>query len=918
MPWPANKTRILDTCVHFPCGVPPKEEHIRECDARVLLIGEAGGRTENEKGLPFVGASGRLLDRLLSTTGLARSDVYITNIIPWQPPNGDKFESIPPEVVARGTRILRRKAARFNGRVVVPLGTHPLAALTARQGIMKWRGSVLDYENTPLVATIHPAAILRAPLLWKTVLYDFKRIKDIADNGWQPPTTGLVCTVWNDHRLVRLRNAPVLACDIETVRGTSRVLCISFCGDGLVSYSVDTRKGIPPIVRELLENRVPKIFTNGLFDLYILRLNNVEVANFRYDTALMFHALDNNAGPVTAASSEHGKSIIKPYSLAYGASVFTPFVYWKDSGKDSGTGESEVGPRRNWQQFSEYNARDSLGSYWLARSLLRLLKENKRLAHYRSQYENLLYPILDLSMHGLRFDTKSAARHSEQLRGEIVRLRNECESIAGRPLRTIKIFKKEPKVVTNRKDNLAIRQRDDGVWVGERKSVSNAILQTYLYSKPAGTDDDTAKSGLGLRRQTKAGATTSDEVAIRNCLLWVKENAKFKGDIAHTTDFLNSILAFREAEKTLQFLDSRAVDGDGRVRTAYGLAVQSGRLRSASNPAGTGYNLQNIQRDIRHFFLPDTATELGVDLVDTVYFLELDYKQAEDLVVKSISHAITKDPRPLDLIRAVCDGTFDIHRNLARTWTNKAAADITYGERYVTKRCRHGINNGMRYRRMQQTLLKDGFVLPLHEVKRIFRAINEAEPWVDVFHQAIRRTIMRHGGVATSWGWQLDMRTEMADAVPARFKEEAYKRGYTFVEQSEIGVMMKQWGIIEGYEQRIKGRYAARLNMETHDNVVLSVPRSELFEVMRLMYNSLVRPRAFGIYHPSFCACGACDKVATCEITIPAEIKISRTLSCSCEECKENPLQRPLEFSKLPLQNAFDAEMTKWESQTAI
>jgi len=897
--WPASKTFINDSCVHFAGGCPTG--HIRDCNASIMVVGEAGGRTENEKGVPFVGAAGRLLNRLLVAAGVERADIYFTNIVPWQPPKGDDFESVPPEVVAKGTRILRAKAASFNGRLVVPLGGHALVALTGLAGIMKWRGSVLDYRDKHLVASVHPAAILRGPLLWKTALYDWKRIKEIIDNGWRPPNTRLICTTWNDKNLIQLRHATVLSCDIETVRGTSKVLCISLCADGRESYSVDCRKGIPPIVKELLESSIPKIFTNGLFDCYILALNRVRVGNFRYDTSLMFHALDNNAGPVTSASSEHGKSIIKPYSLAYGASVFTPFTYWKDSGKDSGTGENESGARRNWHQFSEYNARDSLGSYWLALALLRKLKEENRLDHYKFQYERLLYPILDLSLHGLRFDTESAASHSKRLQNQLIGLRDRCEAIAGRPLRTIKTFAHEPKVVTNRKDKLAIRQRDDGVWIGERKSISNAILQNYLYKR--------APEGLGLKRQTKAGATTSDEVAIRNCMLWVKENATFKGDIAATTSFLESILAFREAEKTLQFLNSSAVDNDGRIRAAYGLAVQSGRLRSSSNPAGTGFNLQNIQRDIRHYFLPDSFNG------ETSYFLELDYKQAEDLVVKAISYAITKDNRPLDLIRAVCDGSRDIHRALATTWTNKAAADITYEERYVTKRCRHGINNGMRFRRMQQTLLKDGFVLSLHEVKRIFRAINEAEPWVEAFHQAIRRTIMRHGGVATSWGWQLDMRVEMDDAVPARFKEEAYKRGYTFIEQSEVCVMMKQWGIVEGYEARIKGRFRSRLNMETHDNVVLSVPRSELYDVMSIIYAALVRPRAFGIFHPSFCVCGACDKVETCEITIPAEIKISRTLSCSCSDCKTTAGRQPLEFTKLPAIATFNTELVKWEAQ---
>src|SRR6185437_6664303 len=429
----------------------------------------------------------------------------------YQPPVGNEFSSIPPNFLQKAHLRIKDKIQRFKGSVVVPLGASALEASTDKKGIMKWRGSVLPVAGKWLVPSIHPAAMLRSPALLKTALYDWERIRGIVENGWQAFEYELVCTVWNDARLVGLRDAKVLACDIETVRGSSKVLCISFCADGRTSYSVDCRKGIPPIVRELLESRIPKIFQNGLFDTYILRCNGIKVRRFIFDTCLMFHALDNNAGPVTSASSDRGSSTIKPYSLAYMASVFSPIPYWKDSGKDDGTGEAAGAYKTNWQRFSEYNALDSLGTFIIAKELKRRLSEKGRLDFYRSQYADLLYPILDLSLRGVRFDVGNARKARESLSTRCIELRDKVEALAGKPLRAFKVFKKEPKVKEGRKDGLFITEKN-GVWTGEKKSISNNILQRFLY-------DPIRKGGLGLKRQTKDGHTTSDEVAIQNCKL---------------------------------------------------------------------------------------------------------------------------------------------------------------------------------------------------------------------------------------------------------------------------------------------------------------------------------------------------------------------------------------------------------------
>src|SRR5581483_4300586 len=163
MNWPSNKKFVGDVCAHFPHGPVPKG-HLDECDARILVIGEAPGKDENARGEPFVGRAGRLLNhKILEAVGLARNDCYITNVVPYQPPVGNEFSSIPLNILQKAHLRIKDKIQRFKGSVVVPLGASALEASTDKKGIMKWGGSVLPVAGKWLVPSIRPAAMLRSP-----------------------------------------------------------------------------------------------------------------------------------------------------------------------------------------------------------------------------------------------------------------------------------------------------------------------------------------------------------------------------------------------------------------------------------------------------------------------------------------------------------------------------------------------------------------------------------------------------------------------------------------------------------------------------------------------------------------------------------------------------------------------------------
>src|ERR1043166_3255437 len=147
--------------------------------ARVMFVGEAPGRDEDIEGLPFVGRSGQLLDRMLAAIGLDRTGSYIANVIPWRPP-GNRTPT--PQETSICLPFTRRQIELADPDVLVCLGSPAAQALLElKDGIMKTRGRWFNYHTGTreirAIATFHPAYLLRQPLQKRLALRDFLAIK---------------------------------------------------------------------------------------------------------------------------------------------------------------------------------------------------------------------------------------------------------------------------------------------------------------------------------------------------------------------------------------------------------------------------------------------------------------------------------------------------------------------------------------------------------------------------------------------------------------------------------------------------------------------------------------------------------------------------------------------------------------------
>ncbi len=154
-------------------------------DAKVMFVGEAPGYWEDQKGLPFVGRAGKVLDELLREIGLSRDEVYITNIVKCRPPeNRDPTE----EEIKACSPYLDRQIDIIRPKVIVPLGRHSMRYILEKFGfpvepISKIHGETFEahtlFGRIVIMPSYHPAAALYRPQIKEELRRDFKKLGEL-------------------------------------------------------------------------------------------------------------------------------------------------------------------------------------------------------------------------------------------------------------------------------------------------------------------------------------------------------------------------------------------------------------------------------------------------------------------------------------------------------------------------------------------------------------------------------------------------------------------------------------------------------------------------------------------------------------------------------------------------------------------
>ena len=351
-----------------------------KCDARIVLVGEAGGKEEDLTGLPFMGQSGERLKDWWKQVGLERNDLYITNVVRRRPNAANDINLVDKEEIQAGIKSLHNRLAMLaNPFVVVPTGNTSLNAMLGHGRldfgtdlkITDWRGSILSYADdsgriVKCIPTIHPAATFRQPILQKFCIADWGRIaKDSFFKELNLPERMYIIDPEPeqiDKFIQGVKQAqsvngipPAMVFDVENslVKRGNQLLfkeltCVGFSYDPRFSLTISTLKrdyatleayqAAIEAIRVLLTSPIPKVALNGLTDVFKLKHSlNIDVVNYKWDLMEMDHCLDPNDGGDTEKGGEDASKEpsfkMEMRSLHILQSLYSRMPYHKGEGK---------------------------------------------------------------------------------------------------------------------------------------------------------------------------------------------------------------------------------------------------------------------------------------------------------------------------------------------------------------------------------------------------------------------------------------------------------------------------------------------------------------------------------------------------------------------------------------------------------
>lgn len=769
-------------------------------DAKILICGEAPGKTEVDTGVPFSGGSGELLNRMLSRTNIHRQDCFITNLAHTRPP-GNEFSWFlrnNKEELVKGLVQLKSDIDEIKPNLIIAFGTQPLRYITGKLGIEKWRGSILESYICPgrkVIATYHPAAILRVWEYKAVAELDLHRCAREAESpNINLPRRDLVLAPSRDvavQIVAELREADWLAVDIECFESGSgwRLACVGFSdrADRALVLPCDEPWQLA-LIKELCEAPVKKVLQNGTFDSTVLRENGIALRNFAWDTMLAHHSMYPECASSEDEISKLGGKKRKALGLAKGlgflVSIHTQQPFYKDDGK-------LWRETNDLQLFWRYNALDAA----CTREIRDRQEEDLRatgLEHVLEYEMSLVQPLMDCTNRGIKIDLPFRKALKERYEFEVKNLQDALDKAAGGSFNV-----KSPKQITD-----------------------------LLYNK------------LGLpakfKQRASGGRTiTADKDAI----------IELAGKYHHPV--LAILLAIRQHRDFIERYLAAKVDADGRMRCSFDITgTRTWRLSSRQSIYGSGTNLQNIPvrkpagEAIRQMFVADDGKVL-------VY---RDYKQAESWIVAHLS----KCDR---LIELLADPSRDVHKENAAGIYQIPLAKVNDTQRYLGKRTGHASNYGMEADRLVQIVNEDaeatGVRIDRREAQRLLDGYFLIYPEIrEVFWKYVRDELYHSRQLVNPFGF---VRTFYG-----RWDDKLFKEAYAHIPQSTVGILgaVALRECVNVVERDIPG---AETLLNVHDSVMVQCWEKDVDEVAALMAKVMTVPitmngRTFVI--PSDCKVG--------------------------------------------------------------
>lgn len=788
--------------------------------ATIAFIGEAPGAMEANAGRPFIGPSGELFNRLLHSSGLLRSSVYITNVIKEQLPGNDitKFLKASPKGKVTTTpaydiyesTLYIELASLPNLNVIVPLGNTALYAVARLYGIDKWRGSILSRVLSPdsligrqykIIPTNHPAAALREYYRSYIIAIDMQRIaKESLFPDILLPTRQLVIAPSYQEVIEYLTAAQahrIISIDIETSNNQVHCLSLAVTTDLSMSipfmdesgqdyYNPEEETTIWRCLAQILESpEIVKVFHNALFDVpFILARYGIRTWPLE-DTMI-------------------GQGLLAPdmkKGLGFITSLYTREPYYKDDGKrymKTGTGRLD--------DFWRYNAKDAAVTLECLSAIKEQLVSQGNLEAYNRRMETV-HPILYMQQHGIATTTDALRLASEDSGKRIATLTKELLSLTG----------------------------------PDFNYASFPQMTKYFYET----------KGYDPYLNRKTHKPTCDEKAL----------ARLRNKGSKEAALILQIRKLAKMKST--YLDIK-LDPDSHLRTSFGFRTKTGRLSSTQVEreigGKQGGNQQNLPTEFKRYLMADTG-----------YILyEKDLSQAENRIVAycgPVPNMITAFETGLDLhIHTTClvdslDYQDMLSRYKAEGNNDSATAHL---QRHRGKQANHALNYDMGY--VKASLL---WGLPQKDTKFIVERYHIAYPEVRQRYQArIRESLLKTRTVTNPIGTKRKFFSLISD--------DLYREAYSHFAQSTVGDKINRDGLCFIYKNQDLF-YAVELLNQVHDSIVFQIPLALPWEYhaacLIAIDNSLSSPiiyngRSFSIPSDTKMGLNMADKVKVAGKTI--------------------------------------------------
>jgi uracil-DNA glycosylase family 4 len=606
-------------------------------NASIAIVGEGPGEQEVRHGRPFIGGAGVLLWNSLRPYGLHRAGVYTTNVVKRQislSARGNEKHAVHRDELNKWTGMVRWELAKLpNLRTVFVMGNYALEALCGKQGITKWRGSVLKIGKITYVITFNPAYAQRELKMEPVFLMDCKKLDLVVRNVFKEhkvdaiinPTFRNAIAFISD---LKKAGKPV-GLDVEHIRETycyglgndaTRAMCINFRDGRANRYTAGQEAELLIAIQNLCEsNKI--IVQNGGHEIYWCWTHDAIKIPTWFDTLLAHHVLYPQL----------------PHNLAFLVSQYTTHPFYKDDGetwKEDG----------NIDDFWVYNCKDVALMVAAQQKMDRELKEAKLDAFFFDHVMRAQQHIPEATVHGMAVDTEIKEylikQIGEDVNKHLANFHRLVHEITG-----------DPSYFPN---------------PASPKQMQELYFDVLkLNGKGVSTD---RKNREHIVNDSNTSPLSKEIITAVNA--WSSES-KFFGTFA-----------------------SAKLGEDNRMRCdwkQYGVSKAPGRLSSSQTIDGQGMNMQNQPQRARSMYIADPGMQLAYFDLKQAEAVIVAYR-ANIPKWKEQFDRMRTDPK-YDTHRALAAEMFKVPYEQVPTkdWDEDLQPTI----RYIAKRCRHGLNYRM-------------------------------------------------------------------------------------------------------------------------------------------------------------------------------------------------------------------------------